>query len=215
MRNPLKGIYRIYPINTHYITCIWGWLLRGTIPRVPPFSLWLTIPRYRRGLVGFWSQDLWLGEGYAGAVVGEMGKTCRFFCGFLMFDYDSFVCLSTPRKFNIDTQKWPYLKESIFSKASFWVSMLIFGGVNFLSLVTSRSWRKWDTAPPNVARSLAGQQPRVLPTTGRLGKKLHHWADWRRGGTCAVPGVHLVIWWLGITLLQHHGRFLQFYYSRG
>ena len=70
------------------------YLCRGTIPRVPPFSLWLTIPRYWRGLVGFWSQDLWLGEGYAGAVVGEMGKTCRFSVVFLMFDYDSFVCLS-------------------------------------------------------------------------------------------------------------------------
>ena len=32
-----KGIYRI---NTHYIRCIWGWLLRIPSQRVPPFSLW-------------------------------------------------------------------------------------------------------------------------------------------------------------------------------
>ena len=36
--SPLKGDWD--PRNSHYIRCIWGWLLRGTIPRVPIFSLW-------------------------------------------------------------------------------------------------------------------------------------------------------------------------------
>ena len=36
----------IYPTNTHYIRCIWGWRLRVPSQEVPPFSLWR---RHERG----------------------------------------------------------------------------------------------------------------------------------------------------------------------
>ena len=38
-RSPLKGIY---PINSNYIRCKLGLIIKGTIPRVPPFSQWIS-----------------------------------------------------------------------------------------------------------------------------------------------------------------------------
>ena len=46
--NPLKKVPQaallkgIYPINTQYIRCIWGWLLRGSHPN-NPISLWMML----------------------------------------------------------------------------------------------------------------------------------------------------------------------------
>ena len=42
--------------------------------------------------------------------------------------------LSTPQKSNIDTKNCHILKESTFSKPSFWVSMLVFGNVYHIDL---------------------------------------------------------------------------------
>ena len=42
----------------------------------------------------------------------------------------------TPQKSNIDTKNCHFLKGVTFSKPSFWVSMLVFGGVNLLDFYT-------------------------------------------------------------------------------
>ena len=42
---------------------------------------------------------------------------------------------STPEKYNIDTKNGQYLKGVPFSKPSFWVSMLVFGGVQAWELL--------------------------------------------------------------------------------
>ena len=43
--------------------------------------------------------------------------------------------ISTPEKYNIDTKNGQYLKGVPFSKPSFWVSMLVFGGVQAWELL--------------------------------------------------------------------------------
>ena len=59
------------------------------------------------------------------------------------------IPISTPQKSSIDTKNGHILKESTFSKPSFWVSMLVLGEVT-TPLFGSSSRMKGETVPSNL-----------------------------------------------------------------
>ena len=61
-------------------------------------------------------------------VPGNLLAALSFTSHDFLHDAPQWALLHTPQKSNID-QKLPYLKGVTFSKPSFWVSMLVFGGV--------------------------------------------------------------------------------------
>ena len=112
-----------------------GFIVKGYHPNIITIFPMTDHPGIEEALSDFEAKISDLVKGMLEPLLGRWVKPA----GFMVFPcFNVFACL-TPRKFNIDTQEWPYLKGSIFSKASFWVSMKVFGGVNFLSLATSRS----------------------------------------------------------------------------
>ena len=53
-----------YPINTHFVRCIWGWLLRVPSEKIPPCSFWKHFPQdpdmsFPKGNSPIQSYDLW------------------------------------------------------------------------------------------------------------------------------------------------------------
>ena len=127
----------------------------------------------------------------------------------------------TPQKFNIDTKKWPKLKGTTFSKPSFWVSMLVFGGVTgvcFRCVFVFRGWNfgvtiwnfriRWAQKPV-TSRGL------ITPNTGFKTPVTHLFSVIYRGYNLLTPFISCILKPLSLRSRQWRHLFHPFVLLHG